>query len=129
MPLNNQTVARDAGYQNVQYLRKNMNFNNTNTFTLGKIPAGSIILAAISGVDVGTVYNAGTTNTVSIGISGTAAKYGSALSMAALGFVPMAAAIGHKVTVDTDIVVTPSVTGTAATTGDADIILAFIPAN
>lgn len=129
MPLNNQQPARDAGYQNIQYLKRNVLFGSTGAFVLGRIPAGSIIVAPISGVDVSTVFNAGTANTVSIGIAGTPAKYASASSLAAVGFVPMAVAVGHKVTVDTDILVTPAVTGTAPTTGDADVVLAFIPPN
>jgi hypothetical protein len=129
MPLNNQTPARDAGYQNVQYFRKRVQFSDTTTTFTFRIPAGSIILAPISGVDVQTVYNAGTNNRVQIGIAGAVSKYGLNVSMAALGFAPMAVAVGHKVTVDTDVLFTIDVTGTAATTGDAELVLAFINPN
>jgi predicted membrane metal-binding protein len=129
MPLNNQTPARDAGYQNVQYFRKRIQFSDAITTFTFRIPAGSIILAPLSGVDVQTVFNAGTNNRLQIGISGAVSKYGLNVSMAALGFAPMAVAVGHKVTVETDILFTVDVSGTAATTGDAELVLAFINPN
>lgn len=127
--LNNQIPARDAGYQNVQYFRKRLQFSDGVLTTKFRIPAGAIILSALSGVDVQTVFNFGTNNRVQIGDASGVSKYGLNLSLAALGFVAMGVAVGHKVTVDTDIIVTLDVTGTAGTTGDAEALLAFIPAN
>lgn len=127
--LNAQTTARDAGYENIQYYRKRIQFSDGVLTWKFKIPAGSVILAAISGVDVQTVFNFGTNNRVQIGDASGASKYGLNLSLLALGFVPMAVAIGHKVTVDTDIIFAVDVTGTAGTTGDAELVLAFINPN
>jgi hypothetical protein len=127
--LNNQIPARDAGYQNVQYFRKRVQFTDTVLTTRFRIPAGAIILLPLSGVDVQTVFNAGTNNRVQIGDASGASKYGLNVSLAAVGFVPIAVAVGHKVAVETDIIVTLDVSGTAATTGDAEVILAFINAN
>ncbi len=129
MPLNANTTARDAGFQNVQYYRKRIQFSDGVLTWKFKIPAGAIILAPLSGVDVQTVFNAGTNNRVQIGDASNASKYGLNVSLAALGFAPMAVAVGHKVTVDTDIVFTVDNSGTAATTGDAELVLAYIPAN
>ncbi|NKJ03470.1 hypothetical protein [Rhizobium sp. SG741] len=129
MPLNANTTARDAGFQNVQYYRKRIQFSDGVLTWKFKIPAGAIILAPLSGVDVQTVFNAGTNNRVQIGDASNASKYGLNVSLAALGFAPMAVAVGHKVTVDTDIVFAVDNSGTAATTGDAELVLAYIPAN
>lgn len=129
MPLNANTTARDAGFQNVQYYRKRIQYSDGVLTWKFKIPAGSIILAPISGVDVQTVFNFGTNNRVQIGDASNPSKYGLNVSLAALGFAPMAVAVGHKVTVDTDIVFTVDNSGTAATTGDAELVLAYIPAN
>ena len=129
MPLNANTTARDAGFQNVQYYRKRIQYTDGVLTWKFKIPAGAIILAPLSGVDVQTVFNFGTNNRVQIGDASNASKYGLNVSLATLGFAPMAVAVGHKVTVDTDIVFTVDNSGTAATTGDAELVLAYIPAN
>lgn len=130
MPLNTNTPARNDLYQNVQYLRKRILYTDSaTTIKLGTIPAGSIILAPISGVDVQTVFNAGTNNRINIGITGSTAKYAANSSLATAGFVPMAVAVGHHVDVDTDIILTVDVTGTAATTGEARVFIAYITPN
>ncbi|MBB3385543.1 MULTISPECIES: hypothetical protein [unclassified Rhizobium] len=129
MPLNANTTARDAGFQNVQYYRKRIQYTDGVLTWKFKIPAGAIILAPLSGVDVQTVFNFGTNNRVQIGDASNASKYGLNVSLATLGFAPMAVAVGHKVTVDTDVVFTVDNSGTAATTGDAELVLAYIPAN
>lgn len=131
------STARDSVNQDIQYLRKRytvpattgtVSYTNTTT-TLGTIPAGSIILSAISGVDVNVVANAGTNNRLNIGITGTTAKYASNSSLTALGFVAMAVAVGHRVTVDTPIIVTLDITGTTPTTGDFDVVVAYVKDN
>ena len=129
MPLNANTTARDAGFQNVQYYRKRIQYTDGVLTWKFKIPACAIILAPLSGVDVQTVFNFGTNNRVQIGDASNASKYGLNVSLATLGFAPMAVAVGHKVTVDTDVVFTVDNSGTAATTGDAELVLAYIPAN
>ena len=129
MPLNANTTARDAGFQNVQYYRKRIQYTDGVLTWKFKIPAGAIILAPLSGVDVQTVFNFGTNNRVHIGDASNASKYGLNVSLATLGFARMAVAVGHKVTVDTDVVFTVDNSGTAATTGDAELVLAYIPAN
>lgn len=129
MGLNRTVPARDAGYQNLQYFHKHVLFSDTPTTYTFKIPAFSIIMPTLSGVDVSTVWNAATTNRIQIGISGAVSKYGLNVTLATLGMQPMAVAVGHRVTVDTDIVFTMDVTGTAATTGEGDILLVFRPPN
>lgn len=136
------TVARNNYDQDIGYLRKRVTFNGaaasnglptvayTNTtINLGVLPAGATILAPISGVDVLTVFNAGTNNNLSIGITGTTAKYASASSLLTAGFVAMAVAVGHTVDVDTPLIATLNITGAAPTTGDIVIVIAFTKGN
>lgn len=143
MGLQQGLTARNNGEQTIQYLRQRVTFDGSagiaftanrdglgaGIFNLGVIPNGSIILAAISGVDVAIVFNAATNNRLNIGIAGTAAKYASVLSLLALGTIPMAVAVGHRVAADTTIVVTLDITGTAPTTGDIELILAYLTPN
>lgn len=135
--------ARNDGYQGVETFRQRVTFDGSagyaytanpdalgaGIFYLGTIPAGSLIVAPISGVDVNTVFNAATNNRANIGISGTAAKYAATSSLLTAGFVAMAVAVGHRVAVDTPIIVTLDITGTAPTTGDVEFAIAFIPPN
>lgn len=136
------SIARNNYDQDVQYLRRRVTFNGaaassggatiaytTTTINMGTIPAGSTIIAPISGVDVLTVFNAGTNNRLNIGITGTTNKYAATSSLLTVGFVAMAAAIGHTVDVDTPIVLTLDITGTAPTTGDVVVMVAFVKAN
>lgn len=126
------SLARYNTPQQVSYLRRRVTIANSGVAVLvGILPPGAIILKALSGVTVSTVFNAGTTNTVDIGVTGTAGLYGSALSLTATNFVPMGQAVSYltSTSADTNIFATVNLSGTTATTGVADIVVAFIPAN
>jgi hypothetical protein len=128
--------ARNDGYQGIQYFRKRLNFDGSGGIqgvAAGAvsfvIPAGSIIVMPLTGIDTQTVFNAGTNNRFQIGISGTVSKYGLNVTAATLGFAAGAVAIGHRISADTTVLFTPDITGTAATTGEVECVLAFIPPN
>lgn len=127
--------ARDDGTQGIQFFRKRFSFDGSagQIYTITPIsfviPANSIILSALSGADTQVVFNAGTANRVQIGIAGAVSKYGLNVTVAALGFAAMAVAVGHRVAVDTTVIFTPDITGTAPTTGEVECVLAFINAN
>lgn len=126
------SLARYNTPQQIDYLRRRVTIANSGVAVLvGILPPGAIILKALSGVTVSTVFNAGTTNTVDIGVTGTAGLYGSALSLTATNFVPVAQAVSYLTSTagDTSIFATVNLSGTAATTGVADIVIAFVPAN
>lgn len=130
MPLNQSIPARDAGYQNVQFLRERVLFSdNAIVKTIGVIPAGAIILKPLSGIQVEVAFNAGTTNFIDIGTPADDDLYGTDLSGTAVAFVPLDEAVRMDVTVDTTITATVGLTGTAATTGIADVVIAYIPNN
>jgi hypothetical protein len=126
------SLARYNTPQQIDYLRKAVTFADAGkTVTVGILPPNAVILKAISGVFVGTVFNAGTTNTLDVGTTADGDLYGTALSLTAANFVPLDEAVSFKTgpTGDTYVTATVSMTGTAATTGSADIIVAFVPNN
>ena len=134
--------ARHNAIQQIDWLRANITFGpatginqyqavNGVPIIIGTIPAGSLILKPISGMQVITAFNAGTLNTLDIGVSGgSGVTYSAAGSMTATVFVPVNAATGvFRVAVDTVITVTPNITGTAATTGDVEVVIAYVENN
>ena len=117
----------------VHYLRKDITFADAaKTVVVGTIPSGAIIIEAISGVYVDTVFNAGTNNRLDIGASTDSGtnNYATLLTLLGIGFIELdEVAATLKVAADTTISAYVDVTGTAATTGAASIIIAYIPAN
>ena len=126
------TSARNLGIQAVHFIRKTITTADAaTTVTVGIIPAGSVILKPISGVDVKTVFNAGTNNRLDIGPSTDSGTnlWGTLLTLLGADFVPLDEAVTHRVEADTTVQAYVDVTGTAATTGEAEIIICFIPDN
>jgi hypothetical protein len=130
------SVARDFNKQMIHYLRLGVVFGDNNVVkTVGVIPAGSQILNLISGVFIRTVFNAGSTNVLDIGTSVTGDLYATDLALGTKAFVAIDEAATATnvntwyVTVDTTITATVQLTGTAATTGAAEIVIAYIPDN
>lgn len=125
-------VARQYHSQQIHYLRRGFTFaDDGTTITVGVIPANSIILKPISGVAVTTVFNAGSTNVLDIGPSTDSGTdlWATDLALGSLAFVPLDEAVTNLVTVDTIVQAAVDLTGTAATTGAAEIIIAYIPDN
>lgn len=126
--------ARQFHTQQVHYLRKAVAIADAGTtIDVGVIPSGAIINFAMSGVHVHTVFNAGTNNRLDIGAStdtGTN-NFGTLLSLLTAGFVPLdeGANTSSKMAVATNVQAYVDVTGTAATTGDATIVIAYYPDN
>jgi hypothetical protein len=127
------SVARLYHTAQVHYLRKDITFADAaTTVTVGVIPAGAIILEAISGVYVDTVFNAGTNNRLDIGVSTDSGtnNFATLLTLLGIGMIELdEVAATLKVASDSTIQAYVDVTGTAATTGAASILIAYIPAN
>lgn len=124
--------ARQFHQQMVHYLRKTITFaDDGTTVTVGTIPAGSILLKPISGVAVTTVFNAGSTNVADLGPSTDSGTdlWATDLALGALAFVPIDEAVSNLVSVDTIVQIAVDLTGTAATTGAAEVVICYIPDN
>ena len=116
----------------VHFLRKDFTFADDGlTLTVGVIPAGSVVLKPLSGVNVSTVFNAGSTNVADWGPSTDSGTdlWATDLALGTLGFVPLDEAVSFLVTVDTTVQIAIDLTGTAATTGEGQAIVAYIPPN
>ena len=127
------SVARQYHTAQIHYLRKDITPSDAaTTVPPSFIPSGSIILEAISGVYVDEVFNAGTNNRLDIGASSDSGtnNYATLLTLLGIGFIELdEVAATLKVAADTTISAYVDVTGTAATTGAASILIAYIPAN
>lgn len=128
-PLN--PPARHLSQQQINFLRLNITFADGGlTKVVGSIPAGSVILKPLSGAFVDTVFNAGTTNTLDIGTVASGTAFSSAGSLTSTAFAPVNATTGaFRVAADTTITVTVNLSGTAATTGSATVVIAYVENN
>jgi len=125
--------ARDTGMQMTHFLRKRVNFNDTgigtlNTVKVGTLPAGALI--TLMAARVNTVFNAVTTNVLTFGTdSATNANLAGAgdINEASATYQNITTGLGLAITADTDVFVRYTQTGTAATTGQADIVILYIP--
>ena len=129
MPTNTAgSTARDYGKQLVHYLRLNVVFGDSGVAkTVGVLPAGAQIIKPMSGVAVNTVFNAGSTNVIDIGTAADDDFFGTDLALGTAAFVPLDEAVNYVVAADTTIVATVALSGTAATTGSAEVVICYIP--
>ncbi len=127
------TTARLSHLPHIHYLRRDITPTDAaQTIVVGTLPAGAIIVEAISGVYVHVVFNAGSNNRLDIGASTDSGtnNYATLLALTSIGMIELdEVAATLKVTVDTVISAFVDVTGTTATTGQASIIIAYIPAD
>lgn len=103
-------------------------FGDTAAVTVGTLPANAQIINV--NIDTTVAFNAGTTNTVTVGKSGTAAAFVAATSVTSLGRQGVATTGVYTAWADTggaevDVTVTFSQTGTAATTGAARVTVVY----
>jgi hypothetical protein len=120
--------------QVLHFLRRQIRFDSqfisTDDFTkVGTLPAGAVIYDAI--VKVSTAFNAGTTNYINVGIVGDddgIVDEGD-LDLTAAEWQSSRRGCDLTITSDTPVYVTYDQSGTAATAGVAEIIVAYIPDN
>jgi uncharacterized membrane protein len=77
----NNAVTNSAGQ--LSAITTTIAYTNTGAVTIGTIPANSQIVDV--NIDVTTAFNAGTTNTVTVGKTGTAAAYVTSTSVGSAG--------------------------------------------
>lgn len=126
------STARQTHMQDVHFLRATVSLADmaAGTVKIGTLPAGARVLDTDGFIE--TAFNAGTTNVLDVGFAG---QIGAFLPSATF----LAGATGLKtakpsallgvIAVDTDVNITYSQTGTAATTGLATVIVQYSPNN
>lgn len=126
-------IARQSHMQQTHYLRKKVQFNDAGVATgvlVGTLPAGAQIVDVL--VNITTVFNAATTNVVNVGTTTTGAEVAATAQV-----LPGAAGVKKPtafyslgiMAADTDIWVSYTQTGTAATTGVGYVVVQFVPNN
>ncbi len=120
-------------FSHIHYLRKTLTAaadvgaGATNTArVIGEVPAGSIILKALSGVQATTVFN-GTTNTIDIGTSANDDLYATDISAASTLFVALDESVSTYVAANTVITATIAPSATTATAGSLEVVIAYLP--
>jgi hypothetical protein len=121
--------ARDMGYCVVEALRKKLVFaDGANVITVGVVPAGALIISG--GAFVTTAFN-GTTPTLNVGHADLPTPdpdaFATAIVLSALGYIAfdeIAAAANTRV--NSERTVTATMTLSAATAGEAEVIVLFV---
>ena len=123
------TSARAYSQQMIHYLRKRIleTGGQTTVYTVGTIPADSVIIKSISGVMVNVAATAATNKLMDIGPTSNDDLWGTDLSLGTVALVPLDEAVSMTVTVDTTIIATMALSGTAGTAGVFDVVIAYIP--
>jgi hypothetical protein len=128
------TVAREYDMQVLHFIRRSVSFDTPlistdDTILVGVLPAGAVIYDAI--VKVSTAFNAATTNYINVGIAGDddGIVDQTDLDLTAAEWQSSRRGCDLTITSDTPVYVTYDQSGTAATTGAAEIIVAYIPDN
>jgi hypothetical protein len=127
--------ARQYPAQLVHYLRKVVNYSDTNIATgvlVGVLPIGAMVVDAVTRVE--TLFNAATTNVLTAGTNSTsydnivgAADVTEGTTGAYRAAIATAGATTYAA--DTEVYAKYTQTGTAATTGKATIVIAFVVNN
>jgi hypothetical protein len=123
-------TGRQLSQQVIHFLRKTISYADGQSaiITVGRLPAGAVVLAPMSGVCVTTVFNDATNKLVKIGVTGDDDIFDASASVATAGFVPTHEANVFLIgSADIDVLCTHMRTGTAATAGAAEVVIAYIP--
>ena len=118
--------ARVLPYQAVHYIDATLTFDS-GVVTIGTLPAGAVILRAISGAQVNVAFNAASTNVIDIGTTANDDLFATDLAGGTIAFVPFDEAVTQLLAADTTFTATYAQTGTAATAGSARIVISYIP--
>jgi hypothetical protein len=103
-------------------------YTDSAAVTIGTVPAGAQIVSI--NIDVTTAFNAATTNTVTVGKSGSAAAFEASTSIGSAGRASVAttgvySAWADVGSADVPVTATYSQTGTAATAGAARVTIVY----
>ncbi|MCA1298034.1 hypothetical protein [Stappia indica] len=132
------TTARQFSAQMVHYLRKTITASDDGSAVkVGVIPSGAVILQAMSGAAVVEVFNDTGTDLLDIGVSdatgGVAADddlFATDLDISTLGFKALDESVGGlRLSADTTITATYAGLNSDATTGQAEVVICYVPDN
>lgn len=103
-------------------------YTNSSAVTIATLPANSQIVDI--NIDVTTAFNAGTTNTISVGKTGSAAAFAAATSVGSTGRASVASTGVYSAWADTGnsevtATATYAQTGTAASAGAARVTIVY----
>src|SRR5262249_10845424 len=120
------TTPRQYSQQVIHFIRKGTTFADAGSATtFGTLPAGSVLVKPLCGVNVDTGFAGGTAATINIGTAASAALYASALSLTATTYQVAATSNPFFVSADTDVSFTVTTSGN--TVGSCEVIIAYIP--
>jgi hypothetical protein len=123
-------VARYTHHPHVHFLRRDITYADAGVAkVLGTIPAGSVIVKPMSGVNIHTAFNSSGTDLIDIGTTLDDDLYATDLAAQTVGFAPLDEAVSQYVSVDTTFVVTYAQSVADATAGVAQAVIAYIPNN
>jgi hypothetical protein len=128
--------ARNSGEQNMHFFRKRIQFADVTALTaglkIGRLPSR----AFVTGVEVhtGTSFNAATTATISVGTTAaTGTEICAAQDVKTTGYIRVASPTGAGLAVtasgEVDVFLKFAQTGGSMTTGDATVIVHYMPDN
>lgn len=121
--------ARVFHTQQVHYLRKDVTYADTTAVTVGTLPAGALIVPAMSGMNVSTAYNDSGTDLIDIGTTADDDLYATNLDVSAVGFKPLDEAVSLYVAAETTLTATYAGQNSNASAGVGQIVIAYVPAD
>jgi hypothetical protein len=126
--------VREYTHSSLHYYRRTIAFDTpavgvVETIDIGTLPAGAVIYDAI--VKVNTPFNAAGDNLINVGIAGTpdAIVDETDIDATSAEFQSSRRGCDLSFAVDTPIFATYTQSGTAATAGEAEIIVLYVPDN
>ena len=124
--------ARKSYQNDVGFIARNVKFDTPSvgavaTIACGTLPAGCFITSIA--VRVKPAFNAASSNTLQVGVTGEGNKYAELTGTPIpVGTTIFEDYIGEVLTQDTPVWVRYAQTGTAASTGEADVVITYVPA-
>ena len=124
-------TARQYSTQQVHYLRKTLTYSDRGTtVTVGKVPAGAVILYGSSGAYVSTAFTGTGTDLLDIGISGNNDLFATDLDVSSVGWKALDENVaGYLVSSTTTVTAEYADQNSDAGAGSAEIVIAYIPDN
>lgn len=126
--LNNSVVARDAGENQIHYLRKTITYLNSGTaVTVGVLPAGAVITGG--GVRVVTAFDGSGTDLIDVGVTADDDDLATDLPGQTVGFHALDELAGandsYSATSPLTVTATYTDQNSNATAGEAIVIIAY----